>query len=169
MSSELISQVDWNGLNWTALAAVSVFLASQLFNIVSGIVSRRRVRQNLAKALLAEIRVENETLLTSGTAPFNENHIISISKLKLEPSPSRVYEANIGNIGIFPRNMVFDIVSMYSKTDSMTMLYKSMYSEQFDTLPDALRKSVLSVIKKLREEHADLAKSLVPRLEKYTK
>ena len=169
MSTEATSGIDWSGLNWTALAAVTVFLASQLFGIISGIAGRRRTKQNLAKALLAEILAENETILRSESLPFDPELMISVAKLSLEALPSHVFEENVGNIGIFPKDMVSDIVSMYSKSYSMANIYRAIRSEGFSESPPDIQETLLNVLKDVRSEHASLAKSLVSRLEKYTK
>lgn len=170
MESTEVFAVDWGALNWSAVAFVFIFVATQLINLVVRQVQRRDERKNLAKALLAEI-----TALHAGVLRQDPEKYLAIAEDVLNNAPDRVtvysasfvYKSNVDNLGLFPNDLVQKIVRMYTLSSILDQMLLDLRSERMERMPadyaDKMKRDILGYLKEVQS----LVQSTVPQLERH--
>lgn len=166
MDPNLADSVDLGALNWTAIVAAAVFVSAQVFGVSSAYLARRRSRQNLAKALLAEIIALHEHTTQNATEFTVEKAELLAPVLKSYDS-NFVYKANVQNIGLFPKSIVSDIVKLYHISTSIDSTVDVISKDGFKECEDLVKNVVVKSLNVRRAEQKKLAGNVSQALRKY--
>lgn len=159
-------------LNWTAIVAASVFVLTQVFDVIRKYIGEKRERAHLARALSSEIRI---TLSNGGEASdpkrmryfIEKNSIENINAYSFAESESRIYKSNIGNIGKFPKDLVEDIVRFYSYIDIISEMVRHFKTRDLLEADQHVQNNMKEICIRAGETAHELAEKVTKRLKEY--
>jgi hypothetical protein len=159
-------------ISWTALVAASIFVLTQVFKVLEGILERRQDRRKPARAILSEIEsitsMGGEAADPDGFDEFIDGcSVQEINAFAMPTYKSVFYQSYAENIPAFPLNAISEIMRCYRLVDRMNSFILHFKSKEFIEADQRVQDSMKHILKMTNREMHEAAKVVRCSLKEY--